>query len=139
MTRVTETASFDPELFAFLRELAKHNDRDWFAANKGRYEAHVLEPALAFIEDFGYRLQSISQQILSRTRLERVIQDFNLYEKERKTGIMEDLVERMRRDIEVQIVKGDAFRVAFTGQDPRTVMRVTERLASHLPEVAESA
>jgi uncharacterized protein (TIGR02453 family) len=55
-----ETASFEPELFAFLAELREHNDRDWFAANKERYEAHVLEPALAFIEDFGYRLQSIS-------------------------------------------------------------------------------
>jgi len=90
-------------------------------------QEYVKSTVTARIED---RLQSISQQILSRTRLERVIQDFNLYEKERKTGIMEDLVERMRRDIEVQIVKGDAFRVAFTGQDPRTVMRVTERLAS---------
>jgi polysaccharide chain length determinant protein (PEP-CTERM system associated) len=90
-------------------------------------EAYVKSTVTARIED---RLQSISQQILSRTRLERIIQDFNLYERERRTGIMEDLVERMRKDIEVQIVKGDAFRVAFTGEDPRTVMKVTERLAS---------
>ena len=55
-----ETPSFGPELFAFLVELRAHNDRDWFAANKERYEAQVLEPALAFIEDFGYRLQEIS-------------------------------------------------------------------------------
>ena len=38
------------------------------------------------------RLQSISQQILSRTRLERVIESFNLYAHERKTGLMEDVV-----------------------------------------------
>jgi uncharacterized protein (TIGR02453 family) len=68
MTRVTETASFDPELFDFLRELAKHNDRDWFNANKARYEDHVLEPALAFIEDFGYRLESISRHFRADTR-----------------------------------------------------------------------
>ena len=60
MTSTTETASFGPELFEFLTELGDHNDRLWFAANKERYEAHVLEPALAFIEDFGYRLQDIS-------------------------------------------------------------------------------
>jgi uncharacterized protein (TIGR02453 family) len=54
------TREFDPELFQFLADLQEHNDRDWFAANKERYEAHVLEPALAFIEDFGYRLQEIS-------------------------------------------------------------------------------
>jgi uncharacterized protein (TIGR02453 family) len=68
MTRVTETASFDPELFDFLRDLAKHNDRDWFNANKARYEDHVLEPALAFIEDFGYRLESISRHFRADTR-----------------------------------------------------------------------
>jgi uncharacterized protein (TIGR02453 family) len=68
MTSTTETASFDPELFAFLRELADNNDRDWFTANKGRYEAHVLEPALAFIEDFGYRLQEISPHFRADTR-----------------------------------------------------------------------
>ena len=56
----SETASFGPELFSFLVELRANNDRDWFAANKARYEAHVLEPALAFIEDFGFRLQGIS-------------------------------------------------------------------------------
>lgn len=33
----------------FLDELADHNDRDWFAENKDRYESCVLEPALAFI------------------------------------------------------------------------------------------
>jgi uncharacterized protein (TIGR02453 family) len=64
MTPATESAreatSFDPELFGFLADLKQHNDRDWFAANKARYEADVLEPALAFIEDFGYRLHDIS-------------------------------------------------------------------------------
>jgi uncharacterized protein (TIGR02453 family) len=51
---------FGPELFAFLAELAESNDREWFAANKPRYEAHVLEPALDFIEAFGPRLHAIS-------------------------------------------------------------------------------
>jgi polysaccharide chain length determinant protein (PEP-CTERM system associated) len=90
-------------------------------------ESYVRSTVTTRIED---RLQSISQQILSRTRLERIIQDFNLYTNEIRTGIMEDIVDRMRRDIDVQTVKGDAFKVAFTGREPRTVMRVTERLAS---------
>ena len=42
---------------------------------------------------------------------------------------MEDIVENMRSDISVQVVKGDAFRVSHVGRDPRTVMKVTERLA----------
>src|SRR3954462_4224579 len=36
----------------------------------------------------------------------------------------------MRRDIGIQVVRGDAFRISYIGDNPRTVMRVTERLAS---------
>ncbi len=43
---------------------------------------------------------------------------------------MEDIVEKMRTDIRVDVVKGDAFRVSYIGGEPRTVMKVTERLAS---------
>jgi|SRR5215216_4210717 len=62
------TREFDPELFQFLAELKEHNDREWFAANKERYEAYVLEPALAFIEDFGLRLHQISPHFRADTR-----------------------------------------------------------------------
>lgn len=91
-------------------------------------ESYVRSTITSRIED---RLQSISQQILSRTRLERIIHDFNLYAKERQGGIMEDVVERMRtRDIKVDVLKGDAFRIAYIGDSPQVVMKVTGRLAS---------
>jgi polysaccharide chain length determinant protein (PEP-CTERM system associated) len=90
-------------------------------------ESYVRSTVTTRIED---RLQSISQQILSRTRLERIIQDLNLYQKERRTGIMEDVIETMRRDIKVEVLKGDAFRVAYVGDNAMTVMKVTDRLAS---------
>src|ERR1051325_4812541 len=73
-------------------------------------ENFVRSTVTARIED---RLPAISQQILSRTRLERIIQDFSLYTEERKTGLMEDIVAEMRRDINVEMVKGDAFRVEY--------------------------
>jgi polysaccharide chain length determinant protein (PEP-CTERM system associated) len=90
-------------------------------------ENYVKSTVTTRIED---RLQAITQQILSRTRLERIIQDFNLYAESRKTAIMEDVVDRMRGNINVQVVKGDAFRVSFTSDEARTAMRVTERVAS---------
>jgi polysaccharide chain length determinant protein (PEP-CTERM system associated) len=90
-------------------------------------ESYVRSTVTTRIED---RLQAITQQILSRTRLERIIQDFNLYGEARKTAIMEDVVDRMRANIQVQVVKGDAFRVSFTSDEARTAMRVTERVAS---------
>lgn len=49
-------AYFSPETFRFLKELAKHNDRDWFQANKPRYEEAVLQPAVRFVGDLGARL-----------------------------------------------------------------------------------
>ena len=91
-------------------------------------ESLVRSTVTARIED---RLTAITQQILSRTRLERIIQDFGLFTEERKTMLMEDVVQKMRDDIgEVRMVKGDAFQVNFSSTDARTAMRVTERLAS---------
>lgn len=94
-------------------------------------ESYVRSTMTTRIED---RVQSLSQQIMSRTRLERIIQDFNLYETERKTGMMEDVVEKMRRDIALEVVRGDAFRISFHGDNPRTVAKVTEQLASFFIE-----
>ncbi len=51
---------FTAAMFAFLRELAENNDRDWFNANRDRYEDLVREPALQFISDFGPRLATVS-------------------------------------------------------------------------------
>ncbi len=92
-------------------------------------ESYVKSTVTARIED---RLQAISQQILSRTRLEQIVTDFNLYPKQRANHeLMEDIVEQMRtRDIGIGVVKGDAFRVSFQADDPRVTVRVTERLAS---------
>jgi len=90
-------------------------------------ESYVRSTVTTRIED---RLQSLVQQILSRTRLERIVKDFDLYAKERQIGIMEDVIERMRRDIGVEVLRGDSFRITYMGDNPRTVMQVTERLAS---------
>src|SRR3954447_9371799 len=63
-----EAPSFSPALFAFLRELKTHNERDWFNANKPRYEADVKEPALAFVEDVGYRLPAVAPHLVADKR-----------------------------------------------------------------------
>jgi uncharacterized protein (TIGR02453 family) len=69
MSGVTaEAPSFSPELFAFLRDLADNNDREWFAANKPRYVAEVQEPALAFVEDVGLRLPDVSRHFVADAR-----------------------------------------------------------------------
>lgn len=54
------SSPFTPATLQFLRELAANNDRDWFQANKLRYEADVKGPALRFIADFAQPLREIS-------------------------------------------------------------------------------
>ena len=54
------TGQFTKKTFAFLRDLAENNNRDWFQANKVRYEEEVKGPALEFIQDFSSPLQRLS-------------------------------------------------------------------------------
>jgi uncharacterized protein (TIGR02453 family) len=51
---------FTDDTIQFLADLEQNNDRDWFAKHKQRYEAHVREPALAFIRALGPHLAAIS-------------------------------------------------------------------------------
>ena len=57
---MTEFRSFGPTLAVFLEELGSNNDRDWFNANRERYEETVREPARAFIRAMAPALAAIS-------------------------------------------------------------------------------
>jgi uncharacterized protein (TIGR02453 family) len=57
--------SFSPKLFAYLRDLKRNNRREWFLANKARYEEVVKNPALRFIADFEPHLRKISPEFLA--------------------------------------------------------------------------
>jgi polysaccharide chain length determinant protein (PEP-CTERM system associated) len=78
------------------------------------------------------RLQTIRQQVLSRTLLEETIKAFNLYAEQRKAGaIMADVVDRMRREVGIDVFRGgESFKISYVGQDPRTVTKVTEYLTN---------
>jgi uncharacterized protein (TIGR02453 family) len=61
-------AHFSPALFAFLRDLKTHNNREWFADQRPRYIADVETPVLQFIRDFGPRLKAISRAYVADPR-----------------------------------------------------------------------
>ena len=90
-------------------------------------ESYVRSTVTMRIED---RLRSISQEIFSRSRLERVIGEFDLYADLRKTIPMEVVVEQMRASIGVETVRDDAFKISFVAGVPRTAMIVADRLSS---------
>lgn len=54
------TAYFSPAMFRFLRDLARNNNREWFAANKPRYEQDLRQPYLQLIADLQAPLAKIS-------------------------------------------------------------------------------
>jgi uncharacterized protein (TIGR02453 family) len=62
---MNERAHFTPDFFKFLRDLDKHNNREWFQENKWRYEEFVRDPFLHFIEDFRPRLHAISPHFIA--------------------------------------------------------------------------
>jgi polysaccharide chain length determinant protein (PEP-CTERM system associated) len=85
------------------------------------------------------RLQTISQEILSRSRLEPLIEQFGLYADLKKRAPVEEVIERMRNDIRLDLKGGDrrrdsatvAFTLSYTGSDPEKVALVTNTLASY--------
>jgi uncharacterized protein (TIGR02453 family) len=50
--------------FAFLSDLARHNNRDWFQENKERFETDVQGPALGLVEAVGERMGKVSRHIV---------------------------------------------------------------------------
>ncbi len=57
-----------PELFKFLRELKRKNNREWFQKNKSRYEEVVRDPLLEFISEFAPKLHKLSPHLVADPR-----------------------------------------------------------------------
>ncbi|MBW2678640.1 MAG: protein GumC, partial [Deltaproteobacteria bacterium] len=88
--------------------------------------------------DIDSRINTISQQILSRSNLERIIDEFNIFSgPEHDKVFMEDKLVSMRNRISIDLIRenswgpADAFSISFKGQDPEQVMRVTNALARY--------
>jgi polysaccharide biosynthesis transport protein len=80
------------------------------------------------------RLNTITQQVLSRSRLQEIIDKLDLYREKRKTLTPEELIEEMRQDITVVVKQGSGpelstFSLSYQGREPETVATVTNELA----------
>ena len=96
---------------------------------------HYVVPNVA--ADLQERLQSMTQQILSRTRLRHIIDDLRLYASDRSRFGPDELVDRMRKDIKIELVETPnrpeeltAFRIYYSGSDPRLTQQVTSALSA---------
>ena len=99
------------------------------------------------------RIQTLTQQILSRTKLWEIIKQFNLYEDMRDSYTQEEILDQMRDDIKIENISVDttqgkkksggtggkgsnqnsmtiAFTIAYSGKNPAMVNKVAGNLAS---------
>ena len=85
--------------------------------------------------DVSQRLQAIGQIVLSRTSLEPLIIQHDLYAKERRTGVpMEQLVDSFKKSILVDLESGEnntvvGFRITYRGTNAKTVQNVVSTIA----------
>lgn len=85
------------------------------------------------------RIEVIEQEILSRSSLAEMIQrpSFDLYRGERTRVPMEDVIQQMRRDIQM-VQTGGVVNIAFTYPDREVARRVVGELAAKLTETNQS-
>jgi uncharacterized protein involved in exopolysaccharide biosynthesis len=95
--------------------------------------AHFLQSLTS--EDLSQRLQTINQEVLSRSSLEPMIQKYDLYKEERASGMpVELIVDKLYRNIKVDLeepssAKVAAFRIRYRDRDPQAARSVTADLA----------
>ena len=90
-------------------------------------------------EQINERLATMQEQILSRTRLQPIIERVGLYKKDVGKAPMEDLLDRMRKSISVSAVRADfgdrtnglpGFYITFTADDPKMAQQVCGEITS---------
>ena len=101
-----------------------------------RVPEKYVQPVIA--SDLENRISTISQQIMSRSNLERLIERYNLFAGEEfRNVLLDDKIESLRKRIKVEVSRSrrdreaDAFTISFRDRDPQTAMRVANGLATH--------
>jgi polysaccharide chain length determinant protein (PEP-CTERM system associated) len=86
-------------------------------------------------EDVEDRLRTITQQVTSRTNLEKIISEFRLADNVHGSPSLEGVVEAVRKRIKIDVKGGrggsSAFTISFRGKDPKKVAQVANALASN--------
>ncbi len=90
------------------------------------------------------RIQVISQRVMSRNNLKSIIEKYGLYAEEARIETSERIIERMRKDVSLEILSSDvidprsgrptqatiAFSISYDSRDPAMAQRVANELVS---------
>lgn len=102
---------------------------------------YVKSAITSYVEE---RLQVITQQVMTRNKLLDIINQFNLYPEMKDRNTVEDIIVKMRKDINLKTISANvidprtgrptaatiAFTLSYEGKDPSTVQKVANVLAS---------
>ncbi len=101
----------------------------------------LIRPVIT--DDLNQRMASMKAQILSRSRLEMIINKFNLYPQLRATMHMEDLVDKLKATVSVELIEplqGSAnreppgFNVSVTFDNPHLAQQICQEISSMFME-----
>ena len=89
--------------------------------------------------DPGQRLTTITQQVLSSTRLQQIVDDMHLYPELQGKNSREEIIEKMRKDITITVKQGSssglsAFTIEYEGSKAAEVASVANQLAGSFIE-----
>jgi polysaccharide chain length determinant protein (PEP-CTERM system associated) len=97
----------------------------------------IVKPIVT--DDLNHRLASMKEQILSRSRLQPIIEKFNLYPEQRPKAHMEDLVEELKKSIEVELLQPmpgsvnrqpPGFHVSVNFDNPQLAQEICTEVSS---------
>jgi len=108
-------------------------------------EDYVKTTITSYVEE---RLQVAKQQIMTRTKILSIINQFNLYSEMREKHTTEEMIAKMRKNIELKTISARvidrrtgrpssvtiAFTLSFEGKDPPKVQKIANVLASFFLE-----
>src|SRR6202008_4912468 len=101
----------------------------------------LIKPVVT--DDLNQRMASMKAQILSRSRLESIINRFGLYPQERQTAHIEDLVDKLKSAIDVELIQPltgamnnqpPGFNVSVTFDNPQLAQQICQEITSMFME-----
>jgi polysaccharide chain length determinant protein (PEP-CTERM system associated) len=122
---------------AYLISLAVPNiytSRSLVLVEQQKVPGDFVRPVIT--EGVAERLRTMQEQVLSRTRLQPIIEQFDLFKEDAPNATMEQLVIRMRKAVEISLVTSgehddiSGFTISFSYRDPRIAQEVCSQIES---------
>jgi polysaccharide chain length determinant protein (PEP-CTERM system associated) len=114
---------------------AKYRSETTILIEQPKVQAQIVPPAVT--TDLQQQLQSLTEQILSRTRLSQIMDSFHLYGKQPDQPASEAMIQRMQKDITIDLVTTpghsdqlSAFKVSYSAGNPQLAQEVAGQITS---------